>query len=243
MPLTLESKVIDEVAVIVCKGRLTYGAETEALEKEVERQMKVAGANVYALKHLVLNLADTEFIDSAGLGTLVRLLATLRAGGGGLKLCQPSTKVVRVIETTNLGSLFPQYASEAEAVEAFETAEARPGGRPKSSKTRIVCVDPSKDLLAGLYALLSHAGYEVFSTRYVGDAAALARTCTPAILICGPGMITVPTASSVIDNLRRSGEGVEILQLPANFHMAEAGEAGGELLSRLQKTIAGRASR
>jgi hypothetical protein len=149
-----------------------------------------------------------------------------------------------VIETTHLGSLFPEYTSEAEAIVAFEQAEARPApaGKAKLSKTRIVCVDPSKDLLASLYALLSHAGYEVFTTRHVGDAAALARTSMPAILVCGPGMIAVPTASGVIEKLRRNGEGIEILQLPADFHTAEAGEAGGELLSRLQLAIAARSS-
>src|SRR5581483_4743878 len=88
MPLTFETQVIDDVAVIRCKGRLTFGPETAALEEEVERQTKLAGTSIYAIKNLALNLAETEFMDSAGLGALVRLLRTLRAAGGGLKLCQ-----------------------------------------------------------------------------------------------------------------------------------------------------------
>jgi hypothetical protein len=70
----------------------------------------------------------------------------------------------------------------------------------------------------------------------------LARVSTPSILVCGPEMITVPTASAVIEKLRRNGERIEILQLAANFHTAEAGEAARELLSRLQQAIAARSS-
>lgn len=238
MRLKFESKVIDEVAVIRCRGRLTFGPETAALEEEVERQTKLAGTSVYAVKQVALNLVETEFIDSAGLGALVRLLGTLRAAGGGLKICQMSPKVLQVIEVTNLRDLFPVYASEAEAIQAFATAEGRHGEQLKSSKVRIVCVDPSKDLLAGLYALLSRAGYEVFVTRYIGEATALARASKPTVLICGPGMITVPTASGTIEKLRQNGGGIQVLQLPSDFHTTEAGQAGEELLSHVQAVTA-----
>ena len=237
MPLTFESKVIDEVAVIRCKGRLTFGPETAALEEEVERQTKMAGTSLYAVKEVALNLAETEFIDSAGLGALVRLLRTLRAAGGGLKLCQMSPKVLRVIEMTKLAGLFPVYASEAEAIEAFATAESRDDEQLKTSKVTVVCVDPSKDLLAGLHALLSRAGYEVFITRYLGEATALAKATKPAVLICGPGMITVPTASGTIEKLRQDG-GIQVLQLPSDFHTTEAGQAGEELVAHVEALTA-----
>ncbi len=112
MRLTFESQVIDEVAVIRCKGRLTFGPETAGLEEEVERHTKLPGTNIYAVKQVALNLVETEFIDSGGLGSLVRLLSRLRAAGGELKLCEVSPKVLRVIEMTNLGGLFPAYASK-----------------------------------------------------------------------------------------------------------------------------------
>src|SRR6516162_9666340 len=162
MPLTFESQVIDEVAVIRCRGRLTFGSESEALEAEVDRQTKVAGTSLYEFREVVLHLGETEHLDSAGLGVLVRLHSVLRAAGGGLKLCQMSPKMCKVIEITNLRSLFPFYGSEAEAIEAFSKREWNRDDQPETRETRIVCVDPSKDLLAGLYALLNRAGYGVF---------------------------------------------------------------------------------
>ena len=40
-----------------------------------------------------------------------------------------------------------------------------------------------------------------------------------------------------------NGEGIEVLQLPSDFYTADAGEAGQELLSRVQGVISARGSR
>jgi hypothetical protein len=99
-------------------------------------------------------------------------------------------------------------------------------------------VDPSKDLLAGVYALLSGAGYEVFTTCYLSEATALAKASKPTVLICGPGMSAVPTASAAIEKLRQNGGGIQVLQLPSDFQTAEAGEAGRGLLSQVRAATA-----
>ena len=80
MPLTFESRVIDEVAVIRCRGRITFGAECEALEAEVDRQTKISGTNLYHIKEVVLHLGETEHLDSAGLRVLVSLHSEHRSG-------------------------------------------------------------------------------------------------------------------------------------------------------------------
>lgn len=238
MPLTFESQAVDTVAVIRCKGRITLGPEVQALEEEVDRQTKVAGTTTYRVKRVVLQLAETEFLDSSGLGALVRLYGVLQAAGGGLKLCAMSPKVLKVIEMTNLGSVFPAYPSEEQAIEAFSAAPRAGKDGFDSSKVRIVCVDTSKDLLAGLSALLTRSGYEVLSTRYIGDAVTLIKTMRPRVVICGPGMSTVPNASATVDNLRQTGK-LDVLNLPTGFYTAEAGQAGQDLVSQVQALIAG----
>ena len=193
MPLTFETQVIDnDVVVIRYKGRITHGPDAEALEAEVDRQTKVPGTNLYELKWVVLNLGETEFIDSTGLGVLVRLYGLLRAAGGGLNLCGMPPNILKVLEVTNLTSLFPPYTSEGEAIDAFSLTERRRDHQPETPAVKIVCVDPSKDLLAGLNALLTRSGYHVFTTQYVGEAATLAKAIRPAVVIWGPGMIGVP---------------------------------------------------
>ena len=235
MPLSFESQVIDnKVAVIRCKGRITLGPEVDALESEVEKQTKVDGANLLRVKRVVLQLAETDFIDSSGLGSLVRLFGVFRSAGGGLKLCQMSDRVLKVIQTTNLTAVFPPYPSEAQAIGAFSTGEhTHVDHQITPSKTRIVCVDTSKDLLAGLKALLTRSGYEVLTTRYLGEAVTLVKVTGPGLVICGPGLMAVSGAPGVIENWKKSGK-LGVLNLPSDFYTVEAGEAAQDLLSRVQ---------
>ena len=88
MPLSFESQIVDNVAVIRCKGRITLGPEANALEEEVQRQTRIPGTDVYRVKRVVLQMSDTDFLDSCGLGSLVRIYGILHSAGGGLKLCE-----------------------------------------------------------------------------------------------------------------------------------------------------------
>lgn len=236
MKLTFDSVVLDEVLVLRCQGRISFGPEVEALEQEVRKQTRAEGTDIFLVKHVVLNLAETDYVDSSGLGALVRMQGVLAASGGGLKLCQLSPTVAKVIEITNLGALFPPYESEAQAIAAFSGEPRRAGQRTASSKGRIVCVDPSSNLLAGIHALLSKSGCEVFTTRYVGEAGTLVRATNPDLVICGPGIAEVPTAAAMVEKLRQSGR--RVLQLSADFHTSEAGEAGHELVAQVESLIA-----
>jgi len=238
MKLTLESHVKDDVLVIRCKGRISFGKEVEALEAEVHKHTKIEGTEVFIVKQVVIHLADAEYLDSSGLGALIRMLGILQAAGGGLKLCQLSPTVAKVMEVTNLSSLFHPYSTEAHAIAAFSHGHRPHGESLGSSKTRIVCIDPSSNLLAGLSALLTRSGYEVFTTRHVGDASTLVRAIAPSLMISGPGMHAHPTGSAMIEKFRQSGH-LHVLQLPPDFHTAEAGQAGQDLLSQVRALVAG----
>ena len=72
MQLILQSQNIEDVAVVRCQGRIVAGAEADALRRELENLTRVR-------KKVVLQLADVGFIDSAGLGALVRLFGVLQS--------------------------------------------------------------------------------------------------------------------------------------------------------------------
>jgi len=227
MNLTLQSQTIDSVVVIRCQGRIVLGDEIRALQLEVGklRQLK---------KKVVLQLAEVNYIDSAGLGALVRLVGMLRVGGGGLKLCELSPFVHKVLQATHLLGTIPNYASEKEAVEAF--AEAA-GPQEKTSRThgaKIICLDSSNDLLAYLKALLTQAGYEVFTARELPDAKTFALTTGARIVIYGQG---IHSSDSVIEKFHDSYPNVKVLPLPPDFSTAEASQASADLLARLHSAL------
>src|ERR1700689_2676664 len=112
MPLTLESQLMGDVVVIRCQGRIVAGAEVDALQAEFEKQIPIS-------RKVVLQLAETDFIDSSGLGALVRVFSVLKGAGGDLKMCHLSPRVLRVLEITNLLNIFRTYPSEKDAIAEF----------------------------------------------------------------------------------------------------------------------------
>jgi anti-sigma B factor antagonist len=238
MRLTLTSQIVADVVVIRCQGRIVAGPEVEALQAEVEKQTRIPGTNIVSSNSVVLQMGETDYIDSSGLGAIVRSLRVLQAAGGDLRLCQLSSPVVRVMEATQLASLFLAYATEQEAIEAFTQTPRMADAPVGSSQARIVCGDTSTDLLAYLHALLTRSGYEVFTSRHIGDAARLVYATRPRLVIWGPGLLALPAGQAAMEQFRRNRPDLQILQLPPEFSTAEAGEAGVDLIKQVQQLTA-----
>jgi anti-sigma B factor antagonist len=224
MSLILQSEKIGDVVVIRCRGRIVMGDEAGSLQLELERRAQET-------KNIVLQLAEINFIDSSGLGALVRHFGILRNAQGDLKLCQLSPSLIRVLQATNLLSVFHTYASEKEAIDAFSDRSRSPEETSGTAATRIVCVDTSTDLLAYLNALLKRSGYEVFTTRYPSDARILVTSTKPSIVIIGPGM---RTNEALIEKFRQTDPSVHFLSLESDFSTAEASQAGVNLVNRIR---------
>jgi anti-anti-sigma factor len=225
MQLFLQSQAAGEYVVIIrCQGRIVSGEETRALEREVEKV-------IHLKKRIVLQLAEVTYIDSAGLGVLVRLFRVLR---GGLQLCQVSPVVLKVLQVTKLHAVMPIYASEREAIEAFSAWREPLEKTFQTSLTTIVCIDDSADLLTYLNALLTQAGYEVFTTRHLPDARMLINAIRPRVVIYGAG---IEPNESMIEKIRQSVPTAQVLLLPPDFSTAEASQAGAELVSRVRSVI------
>ena len=70
--------------------------------------------------HVVVNLANVNFIDSSGLALLVKGLRQSREKQGDLVLCELQQPVRIIFELTRLDRAFRIYASEQTALEAVE---------------------------------------------------------------------------------------------------------------------------
>lgn len=80
MRLKLESRPVGDVVIIQCVGRIVGGDEVLTLHAQVGDFLTKYG-------DVVLQLDRVEFIDSNGLGALMRLLQAARSRHGDLKLC------------------------------------------------------------------------------------------------------------------------------------------------------------
>jgi anti-sigma B factor antagonist len=86
-------------------------AEGTILLRDTIRDFLKQGNN-----RIILNLGDVDFIDSAGLGELVRTLASVRNHSGQLKLVNPSENVHKLLRITKLDHVFDIEKDEASAL-------------------------------------------------------------------------------------------------------------------------------
>lgn len=101
----------EAAAVVAPAGRLTMVTAGE-LTALVER-MVAAGRAM-----LVVDLGETVFMDSSGLGALVGGLRVARAAGGDLRIARPTEQVLTVLELTTMDRVLRPYATVEEALGA-----------------------------------------------------------------------------------------------------------------------------
>jgi anti-sigma B factor antagonist len=89
-----------ETAVVKCHGRLVAGT-TEEFYREVKQLLPQT-------KSVVVDLAELTYVDSTGLGTLVRLQASARKVGCEFKLLHLGKQLRNVLKLTNLLGVFAQ---------------------------------------------------------------------------------------------------------------------------------------
>jgi anti-sigma B factor antagonist len=70
---------------------------------------------------LVLDLESIEYIDSAGLGEIVRAMKRAREAGGDLRLCGVQGHVLKIIEITGLHKAIAVYPTREEAVASWSS--------------------------------------------------------------------------------------------------------------------------
>jgi anti-sigma B factor antagonist len=64
-------------------------------------------------------LADVPYVDSAGLGEIVRCYTTASRKGGSLKLINLTKKIQDLLSITKLLTVFEVYETEDEGVKSF----------------------------------------------------------------------------------------------------------------------------
>ena len=70
-------------------------------------------------KAIVLNLGEVQYIDSSGIGELVRAHTTIRNQGGQLKLTNLNQRVHDLLQITRLSAVFDIQKDERTAIESF----------------------------------------------------------------------------------------------------------------------------
>jgi anti-sigma B factor antagonist len=113
MSVKIETRTIGDIHVLDFSGKITLGQGTMAVRNAVLDILKLGARKV------VINLADVNYIDSSGVGELVRSYTTVVNQGGQLKLLCLTKKVQEVLAITKLLTVFQVYDSEPATIASF----------------------------------------------------------------------------------------------------------------------------
>jgi anti-sigma B factor antagonist len=112
------TRQVGGVTVLDISGRITLG-EGNVILREIVRDLADKGARA-----IVLNLGEVQYIDSSGIGELVKAHTTIRNQGGQLKLANLNKRVHDLLEMTRLSAVFDIQKDETSAVESFGPSQA-----------------------------------------------------------------------------------------------------------------------
>ena len=229
MALQFSTRQVGDVHVVRCHGRIIDGPEILSLHSHL-RDLLAESQTV------ILDLSDIQFIDSSGIGALVRLHASAKAGSSILKFCSPSPFVLQVLHFTHLHRIFEIHESEADAVSSFYKSSRPSDQELPAAAPRILCVDDSADLLAYLRQLLRGAGYRALTSSNVPDAQLLLKASNTGLVVVGPNFRAAHP--DPIQKLRGPGQtAVPFLLLPSDFCTQEARAAGESLLQSIRSQL------
>jgi anti-sigma B factor antagonist len=112
--MEIAERTVNEVTILDLKGKMTLGEGDELLKDKIN-SLLAAGR-----RKLLLNLEGVPYIDSAGLGEVVRTYTTVSRQGGSLKLLNLTKRIEDLLSITKLLTVFETYDSESEAVQSYK---------------------------------------------------------------------------------------------------------------------------
>lgn len=113
-------RVEPDITVLACAGKFTMG--TRLKETEVLSDSLIADGT----RKLVLDLTHTEVVDSAGLGVIMHMSASLEQVGGTFRICGANERIRHLLSTTHTDSLLAHD-------EDLESSVRNLGGEPAAA--------------------------------------------------------------------------------------------------------------
>jgi anti-sigma B factor antagonist len=112
--MDIKERVVDGVSVLDLSGKIVLG-EGDSQVRDRIKDLLADGQ-----RHILLNLGDVNYIDSAGLGALISGYTTTKREGGQLKLVNLTKRIQDLLAITKLITVFETYDDEKEAINSYK---------------------------------------------------------------------------------------------------------------------------
>jgi anti-sigma B factor antagonist len=225
MSLQIEWRPVGDVLVVQCQGKIVAGKEVLSLHHFV-------GDSLARYADIVLEMDKVDFVDSSGLGAMVRLVQAARAKGKDVKLSGVQPYIHKTLKMTNLITQFHLYESSEEAITAAYLGSRFLRNEEGDTRPLILCVYDSFDMCTFLRELLCSAGYNALTAANVSDARVLLKA-TKAKLVVLSAHLQLCHGQSTKKLLQEVDPTISIMVLEENFGTQDPGEAAEKLLMAL----------
>jgi len=111
--MQIDERTVGDVIVLDLKGKITLGDGDELLKDKVNSLVN------QGQRKILLNFGDVPYVDSAGLGEVVRTYTTVSRQGGSLKLLNLTKRITDLLAITKLLTVFETFDAESDAIKSF----------------------------------------------------------------------------------------------------------------------------
>jgi anti-sigma B factor antagonist len=108
------------IVVLEMLGNIRMGADCQRISQEVDQ---LIGKNE---TRVIFDFAQVDYLDSAGIGTLVSCLTKLKNSGGDLRLACLKPMVEGVFKLTKINTIIGLFPTVEEAAKNFSPSQ-QPG--------------------------------------------------------------------------------------------------------------------
>jgi len=204
--LILKIEYAGNTARLECSGRIVAGTPCAELDAALQQLC-------HEVAHIELDCAQVTFLDSSGIGVLVRNLVRARNQNKVLRLASMSARVRQTLELTNIISQF---------------------GAPKAA---------SSNALTGLRILFADPSAEVrtFAGALLKDRGAHAETCASVYdvkLLASKTRIDLVIVPAEFDCSALPAASARLLQLKKGIFGGSAEEAAESLMEQISSAVA-----
>ena len=111
--MDIELRSLGQVKLVKLRGRLNLGDAVDRFRDTLGDLMNSGDTRI------VLDLSEVPWIDSSGIGLLVKILTSAKQKGGSVKLLKPSKFTVQTLKMICLLDLFEVFDDQERAVASF----------------------------------------------------------------------------------------------------------------------------
>jgi anti-sigma B factor antagonist len=112
------TRQVEGVSIVDLRGRIDFGDGSTRL-REILSDLVTSGT-----KKVLLNMKNVDFVDSSGIGEMVRGHVQLAKIGGQLKLVNLSNHVNMLLHVTRLNKVFEIFDNELDGIKSFASGSA-----------------------------------------------------------------------------------------------------------------------